>query len=638
MISRLFIAQLVALWISFCILVAITAVTTISFFHRADCDPENPLSLLVLSTDGNTSSQCSQNETLSRFVLRWSSYIQSTNIIVLQAIASLSLLTLRPYLLARSWKSLETDRPPLRAVQSSIMLVDSPQLIPGIMLGWHAGFFSSSVIFVIVVGLLSLGSPLAVSSIYRSHIGPFYAELNFTGGGGIGPMVPAMYDSSYVVGSGVTAGRSIIAAQSIDFIQAHATSPPGLTPFLLDSEVQQVWQARKRTVAALSTLDCGSSAPGRISQFPFSITSPEYWWSDSYDSQTTDFTLGGVESSMYNEPNLSVVYFNASTVVSPGVVETTTSVIFFAANGTIQGAQQHITSPNATSRIAHIDILVCTSIAKLQISDCDIAHGFVQNCSATNLTTISNITSSRMGGVDQYLDNPDIVGNALSAVPAVMVYPRTGFFPMFVSITETLNASGLPPTTYLTAHTYDPGYYITLDYISTAMFEVGIKGMVQGLLTAWTQYNTTEGSIEATFATSDVWLQMVILGVAFVCALVATFLSTLPSSSRHAVELTLARTLAISRDPKVDEVFAPYADRSVAIGGDVMEKKFAYGYDPRTGRWALRPVDDGTALTTSMEESTSPWHRPKQGPSIVHSEEEIFLLPITGENTSGPVA
>ncbi|KDQ60515.1 hypothetical protein JAAARDRAFT_205438 [Jaapia argillacea MUCL 33604] len=628
--SRFLLLQLIALWLSLCALVAITIVTVISFFHRVDCDPENPLSLLV-SADNDTSSQCNQYEKLSYYVHHWSSYLQSTNIIILQAITSLTLITLRPFLLARTWKSLEADHLPLRTLQTNIALADSPQLIPGIISGWNTGFLSQPIIFVIFVGLLSRMSPLAVSSIYRSHIGPLNAALNFTGGGGLGPAVPLSYDSGFTPGEGITLGRSIVSAQSIGLIPVNKTSPHGSAPFFLDTEVQQVWQARQRTVQTLLDLDCGSSAPGRITQFPFSIA-PAYWSSGDNDPESTVFDLNGVKSWMENEPELSVAYLNATYVISPGSLDTISSVIFFAANGTIEGAQQHILSPNPTSRITQIDVLVCTSTVKLQISDCEITRGFVQNCSPADPSTIPG--DSDWGGVDWYIHRPYHVGVALSAVPAIMDYPYPDYLPMYMPITPSLNASRLPPTPYLTGETDTPLYHITLDYISTAMFDVGIRAMVQGLLISWPSYgNITEGSVQVIFATSDVWLQIVIIGVAFSCALASTLLSIL--SSRHAVELNLGRLLAISRDPKVDDVFVPYSDRRVPIPDELMEKRFAYNYDPRTKRWALRPVDGEKVSLSPVTEPTSElWHRPKRGASAMGSDEEMLLLPYKGDNVS----
>ncbi|KDQ54058.1 hypothetical protein JAAARDRAFT_196822 [Jaapia argillacea MUCL 33604] len=226
MSSRLFHLHLFSLWLSFLALIALTTISSISTSHRADCLPTSPLTLLSLNT-----TSCTHLENLSHSILHYSTYLQSINIIIIQLLTSLTLLTLRPYLLSLTWKSLERDRPTLQTIQTSITLADSPRLIPGILHTWSAKTLSPPIILVIFIATLSLISPLAVSSIYRPHTGPYEALLDFTGGGGIGPVIPPSYDPGYIVGAGITAGRSIIAAQSIDYISSNFTSPPGIIPF-----------------------------------------------------------------------------------------------------------------------------------------------------------------------------------------------------------------------------------------------------------------------------------------------------------------------------------------------------------------------------------------------------------------------
>ncbi|KDQ54059.1 hypothetical protein JAAARDRAFT_409636 [Jaapia argillacea MUCL 33604] len=302
-----------------------------------------------------------------------------------------------------------------------------------------------------------------------------------------------------------------------------------------------------------------------------------------YDQSTT-FNLNNISSQMLNEPQISVAYLNAPTTISPGSVLTTTTAIFFAANGTIEGAQQHITSPNSTSRIGGIDVLVCTSTVNLQISDCVVSHGFVQDCSASDPNLIPGINSSTMGGVDKWIIHPDLVGIALSATPVIMPYTRVNSLPMFLSITPNLISSNLPPTTYLSLNTFSNGYYIPLDYISTAMFEVSMRGMVQGLLTTWQWYNPTSGSITSEFATSNFPIQLIIVIIAFLFSISATLLSTLPHSSRHAAEIDACRIIAITRNHQLDEVFNGYSDRSVGIPKSVRETRVCYDVDRDGGK------------------------------------------------------
>ncbi|KDQ58844.1 hypothetical protein JAAARDRAFT_56903 [Jaapia argillacea MUCL 33604] len=592
-ISRIFIAQVSALWASVWFLIAIAVVTALSYYYRADCIFESSSSLLV-----NTRTTCSIPEDISRFVLQYSSYLQSTHTIILQVIASLSLLTFHPFLLGETWALLDTARPSLRVLEGAIGLANSPRLPQGISLAWASKSLSLPIFFVTLVGLLSLASPLAVSSIYRSHTGPFDAPLYFTCGGGIGPALPTTFNSTYTrIDAGVTVGRDIIAAKSIGLLSGNATSPFGYGPFLTEDQIRQVWNIRRRDAVAYMDVDCGSSAPQRISQFPFSISSG--YWAAGY-GQPGYINIAGIPDEITNDPMLSSTYINATSVISPGLVETTSTVVFFAANGTIEGSQQQIQSTNPSSRIRSIDVLVCTSTVRLQICDCDIIRGFVESCVPADPNSIPNITSSTTGGFDQYLSSPTNLGIALSAVPVLMAYNRFGALPEFIPITQKLIDEGLPPLSWLTEGTsLQPFYHIPLSYITDVMFDFAMKGMIQGLLTNYGRHSTSPGSLTSVFGTSQLWLQFTIIGVAFCCALTATILSTIPAHSRRAVELDLARTLAISRDPQLDIVFGVYADRTIEIPEEVGDMKVGYGRDPRNGRWALKVGQGHDAQTRS---------------------------------------
>ena len=52
-----------------------------------------------------------------------------------------------------------------------------------------------------------------------------------------------------------------------------------------------------------------------------------------------------------------------------------TSVVFLPANGAIDGAQQTVSSPDPTSLVVSMDVLVCTSTTRLEISMCTNDQG-----------------------------------------------------------------------------------------------------------------------------------------------------------------------------------------------------------------------------------------------------------------------
>jgi hypothetical protein len=61
-----------------------------------------------------------------------------------------------------------------------------------------------------------------------------------------------------------------------------------------------------------------------------------------------------------NDPQVATVYLNSIVTTPSGSVEAQMSIIFLAVDGTFEGAQETITSPDPTSQIKFVDVLVCT--------------------------------------------------------------------------------------------------------------------------------------------------------------------------------------------------------------------------------------------------------------------------------------
>ena len=134
-------------------------------------------------------------------------------------------------------------------------------------------------------------------------------------------------------------------------------------------------------------------------------------------------------------------------------METQTGVIFLAPNSSMEGAQIHITSPSSTSRIGFIDVLVCTSTTRLEISKCTIDQGVVTNY---NLSQPSDLPptalTSPTGDVEAYIHHPSDVSTLLSASAVTAYFHIDKRLPMYYQLTDNLVSSRLPPLPFLTQH------------------------------------------------------------------------------------------------------------------------------------------------------------------------------------------
>jgi hypothetical protein len=499
------------------------------------------------------------------------------HIIIVQTIATLSLIVFKPSLLAMAWSALQSSSPSrtgleeltMSAFQNVVDFANSPGLMPSLLHVKASHSLKPHAAFVLVVSVLSLSSAIAVSPIYRSHTGPFNIVASIVNGGGIGTSISPTLNTGNVIPGGVVAGRTLISGGTI---LNSTVYPPifdiSVAPFIPLHTIHSIWYAQVETVVARNSLDCGSTAPVRLSNSSQNIVNLGDPYFSSILGLSTPSFAGQILGTISNDPVLIAVYLNSTTTVAPGVVKAQTSVILLAANGTLEGAQQRITSPEPRSRIEFVDVLVCTSTTRLETSICTIVTGNVTSCDYRQPTNLpSNNTA---GGVDAYVRSPVSVAITLSASPVTAYYTLRDRLPM-LDINQGYIDSQIPPLSYLTFSTHNL-YNIPLTYVTGVLFAQTAQGLVQGMTTAWQKFAHQQVAVTAVFGTSQPILQFVIMGVSLAWALVATLASTLPRSARRAPRLDFLKLLVISRNPQLDAVLKPYLDQDVGMDGNLDEK------------------------------------------------------------------
>jgi hypothetical protein len=610
------------LWLAVAGLVILTAVLIISSVNPAiDCNSlASPNSTTGTSITVNPG-KCSVQMSIASFVYHYRPYFQSTHIVIIHAIATCTLMAFQPALLANQWAKLEAHssespsahpKMTIKTFQSGIGLSQSP--------GWVAAFcymlaiksVTSHSLFVFVVGILSVLSAYAVSPIYQSHKGPYDVTASLNVGGGVGPSMSPTFSLTDIIGGGVVAGRALInsgtaARSGVPLVSFNFSA----APFLSRDAVQTIWSAEAVTAVAYNTLDCGPSAPKRLTSSqnivtldPASYFAPNqglYYSSPLYAGQT----LGSIT----NDPQMSAVYLNRTPNVAPGSVTAETSIIFLAANGTLEGAQQRITSPEPTARILFVDVLVCTSTTTLIYSRCTIYQGNVSNCEAVPLASLpSKASTSATGLLEAFVSNPISTATILSASPVMAYYSATNRLPMYDTISESFISDQIPPLSFLSGSTRNTIYSIPLSYIQNVLFGQTAQGLVQGMITAWPVQSNQTVFLEAPFATSQSYLPYLIMFVAFAFAMAATLASTIPRSSRQATEIDATRLIAISRNPQLDEPFERYSERTVAVSESFLLSKVVYKWVGSLGRrvLVLEPEKDAhTETIWNVEKATA---------------------------------
>ena len=347
-------------------------------------------------------------------------------------------------------------------------------------------------IFVLLLSVLSIISPLVLSPIYRSHTGSYPQEnANIVVGGSIKVPVSLSLNNDDWQAQGIIAGRALLnAATTMNQQIPHLSFNANTVPFIPWAYIRAIWSADVRTVMAVNSLDCGPSAAFRItggSQNLLTIVSSDYFADASLASNAGEWVGTAIIAGQYtsnflqNDPLLSLGYYNTTIVVSPGSVSADTTVVLIAGNGTLEGAQQTIISPIATSRIVSVDVLACTSTTSLVISDCSIRQGNITNCVAVPASDLPpNALSSDTGGVEKYIAFPIWVATLLTSSPVSSTYSFTERFPMLNPVTPTLLSSGMAPLSYLSIGTPNPFYNVPLNYIKDVLFGQTASALVQG--------------------------------------------------------------------------------------------------------------------------------------------------------------
>jgi hypothetical protein len=584
--DAMFVLQVVALWLAVLLSAVITSMALVASSTRADCG------MILNSTLSIGSGTCTFGERISTLVYKQSSYIQSTHIIIVQSIATLALIIFKPSLSAMTWSTLErsesltTETPvptmKMDALQNGVDLSNSPGLMPAVLYVHASRTISHPIFQVILISILSLISPLALSPVYQPHKGPYSVTTNIVIGGGVGPNVSSTLLPTDFVSRGEVAGRAIINTATALMTPIPLVSfDISAAPFIPQEAIRSIWKAQVQTVVARNSIDCGSSAPSRLtsSQDIVSLNPQNYFAAkgDAMRGLTPSFA-GQAIGVFTNDPQMSAVYLNTTTSVQPGAVQAQSSIIFLAANGTLEGAQQRITSPEPTARIMFVDVLVCTSTTTLEISSCSIDKGNVTSCVAVPPASIPGAGSSDTGGVENYITHPRIVASVLATSPAKAYYDLGDRIPMYDQISPEMISTGIPPLSYLSVVTTDELYSIPMSYVKGVLFGQTAQGLVQGMVSTYAVPTSQQMFISSTFGTSQPALLYIVLAISVSCALSATLANTLTRSVRQAAPMDLMRIMAISRNPQLDTVFGPYSDRNVKMDDEMLKAKVGYAW------------------------------------------------------------
>lgn len=610
MASRKFYFDLLFLCLAIAALGVVTSMAYITSQTRSDCNPPNNS---TSSVNYATVMDCTSLERLSSAVYHHRSYLQSLHIVLLGEVATLTLSVFQPALWSMVWSALDPPRSlrsthggpvpsmKLAALQSGVELASTPSLInSGLYIkasGWKFRC-QWEVTGVFLIAVFSLVSPIIVSPIYKSHTGPHPQWVTFPNGGGVGLGFSRQLNASDVIPASVVGGRAIAnSASALNIPVASVTHDLSVAPFIPQSFVEQVWSATVETVVARSMLDCNSSAPTRITNSTNIVTIDNSYYSADFVQGIEPSFAGFVLGQFTNDPQVTTVYLNRTESSAPGWVEMETSIIFLAANGTLENAQQTIYPPPQdvlTSSILSLDVLVCTSTTRLEISSCVIFNGSVTDCKPLPMSELESDSDLRNL---KNIKNPFDVAAILSASPVTSVYRFSDRLPMYNAITADMVQSNIPPLAYLTANVGGPLYYIPLSYVKEVLFWQMAQAMVQGFaLGPWAVSTNQEVAIIATFGTSHPWLLCVTMLLSIACALGAITWSVL----RQALPLDLARLLAISRNPHLDAAFEPYADRNTAMPEALLEMEVNYAYVEHLDRRVLVHTEEHVKLLTDF--------------------------------------
>ncbi|KZP18828.1 hypothetical protein FIBSPDRAFT_1026980 [Athelia psychrophila] len=586
--------MILALWLAMAVLAILTAIASLASFGRSDCasfdTPSNTSYSTITIQGGNN---CTFVDDLADTVNRRSSYFQSTHTIIIRLIGTLTLLVYKPSLTAMMWSALKTFKgtngePSLRvdAFQQAVGLSSSPALLPAALFVKASRTLPFKVIFVLLVSALSLLSPLAISPIYRPHTGPYLIDATLEVGGGVDMATSTDYDVDAYVPEGVSTGRALRASVALMGTPVFPkTFDVRVAPFLSMATIDEIWSAEVDIVVARNAVDCSASARARFNstESVVALNMSNYFMPNGRFTSSSPTFLGLNLGTITNDPQVTAVYLNNSASVQPGSVAADTSVIFLGANVTLEGAQQTITSPNSTARIAFVDVLVCTSTTTLETSHCVISQGNVTSCTAF---VPPNASASSTGGLDTYITNPAAVAMVLSASPVMAYYTISSRLTMYIMTNSTVAARVLPMS-FLAGNVGGSQYHVPLDYITDIVFPQTAQALVQGLHQQLPVSKPNQPiSLIVTFGTSRPQLAYIILAICTGCAIAAT-VAGVASFKNHPEPLDIVRLLAISHNNQLGNVFAPYANLHIPVDSDVLQRRIGYSWVEGVGSHAL---------------------------------------------------
>ena len=482
--------------------------------------------------------------------------------------------------MAMVWSALASSTLTLKNFRRNIDLVNSPGL--GYLANYiekHPPALSFPVIFVITISILSQLSAFAVSPVYRPHQGPHSTNAIIVNGGGIDSTIPTFFNS-FVAATpkGVTIGKALVSEMSVANIGVPISSTYlDLLPFIPPESIQAIWHGTVNTVVARSSLDCGSSAAADLTNNNITnllVLDPSSYFAPNgsikWASPHPSF-VGNDLGALGNEPQLVAVYLNGSYVVGSGFVTGNASVIFAAANGTMVGAQLTIDSPNPTSRIRSVDVLVCASTTRLEVSTCTINLGAVTSCNP-NPQLVSSSNNS-MGGVDTFVQHPGDVAITLAVAPAIAIPYWYNAIPSYDINPDIITARVLP-LPYLTTGETRPQYSIPISYVRDVLFGQTARFMVQGIVSdvSLQTHSQQQIALIATFGTSNPILIYLIMGLGTLICLISIVASKIAGQPSN---LDAIRLVSISKCAKLTELLNKCAedpdllDNTIAYDGEM---------------------------------------------------------------------
>jgi hypothetical protein len=520
-----------------------------------------------------------------------------------QNIVTLALLVCKPSLMAMVWSALVSRTLTLQNFQRSIGLANSPGFTYLTnYIKKHPPPLSFPVIFVIVISMLSQISTFAVSPIYRPHLGPYSTNAIVVNGGGVDSTMTTYFDPfSAATPKGVTIGKTLVSGMAVANIGVPTSRTYlDLLPFIPPESIQAIWHGVVNTVVARSSLDCSSSAATDLTNniTNLLVLDPSSYFAPNGSVQWASphpYFAGENLGALGNEPELIAVYLNGSYVVGSGFVTGNASVIFAAANGTMEGAQFTIHSPNPTSRIRSVDVLVCTSTTRLEVSTCTIDLGNVSSCNP-NPQLVSSSNNS-MGGVDTFVQHPGDVAITLAVAPVIAIPYWYNDVPSY-DVNPDIITGRVLPLPYLTTGETRPPYSIPLSYVQDVLFGQTGRLIVQGIVSdvSLQTHSQQQITLIATFGTSNPFFIYLIMGLGILICLIAIVSCEVAG---HPSNLDTIRLISISKSAKLTELLNECAENPNLLLHNTI------AYDGETDTLVTRSEGDTGSLPKDSYDKSS---------------------------------